>query len=60
MFKCYHCLSESVCWDCDYDCVDFGYEMEGIVQVFHCMNCGAEIEYVIPFNRRDDEDVDFA
>lgn len=31
----------------DYDFSDFGYEGEGIVQMCHCANCGAEIEYRI-------------
>lgn len=47
MFECFHCLSRSVVWDCDYDFGDFGLEGQGIVQVLHCANCGAEIEYYI-------------
>ena len=55
MFECFHCGSRSVIWDCDYDFADFGYEGEGIVQMCHCENCGAEIEYRIPTGGNDDE-----
>ena len=48
MYQCFHCLENSVVWECDYDFEDFGYEGEGIVQICHCNNCGAEIEYRIP------------
>ena len=48
MYECFHCLSKSVIWDCDYTFEDFGYEGEGLVQICHCVNCGAEIEYRIP------------
>ena len=57
MFECFHCLCRSVVWDCDYNFEDFGYEGEGIVQVLHCENCGAEIEYRVPMNE-DEEDKD--
>ena len=46
-----------VIWNCDYDFDDFGLDGDGIVQVFHCSSCGAEIEYYISFNE-DEEDVD--
>ena len=55
MYECFHCLSRSVIWDCDYDFSDFGYEGEGIVQMCHCANCGAEIEYRIRLDQ-DTED----
>jgi len=48
MYECFHCGARAVIWDCDYDFSDFGYDGEGIVQVCHCTNCGAEIEYTIP------------
>ena len=56
MFECYHCLSRSVIWDCDYDADDFGYDVDGIVQIFHCAECGAEIEYLIPFDKPEDNE----
>ena len=49
MFECFHCRERAVIWDNDFDFADFGYEDEGIVQCFHCMNCGADIEYRIKF-----------
>ena len=49
MFECCHCMNRSVIWDCDYTFDDFGYEGDGIVQIFHCASCGAEIEYRIEF-----------
>ena len=51
MFQCFHCLHNSLIWDCDYDFEDFDYEGEGIVQILHCSNCGAEVEYRINFNK---------
>ena len=50
MFQCFHCLHETVVWDCDYSFDDFGYDGDGIVQMLHCENCGAEIEYRIPID----------
>lgn len=57
MYQCFHCLTNSVCWDCDYSFEDFGYPGEGIVQICHCANCGAEIEYRIPIEMEEEEDV---
>lgn len=55
MYECFHCGSRSVIWDCDYDFSDFGYDGEGIVQMCHCENCGAEIEYRIFLSDPDEE-----
>ena len=55
MFECFHCLSKSVIWDCDYDFEDMGYDGQGIVHVCHCTNCGAEIEYRISTESEDNE-----
>lgn len=49
MFECFHCLHRSVVWSADYDYEDLGYEGEGIVQMLYCTNCGAEIEYRVPY-----------
>ena len=54
MYECFHCLSRSVIWDCDYDFSDFGYEGNGIVHICHCANCGAEIEYRIEIPESED------
>mgnify|MGYP003292066923 CR=1 FL=1 len=48
MYQCFHCLENTVHWECDYSFEDFSYEGEGIVQILECTNCGAEIEYRIP------------
>lgn len=56
MFECFHCLARAVIWDCDYNFEDFGYEGEGIVQICHCTNCGAEIEYRIFIGDQPDEE----
>ena len=55
MYECFHCGARAVIWDCDYSFEDFCYEGEGIVQVLHCTNCGAEIEYRIYLEDEDDE-----
>ena len=34
---------------------DYGYEGEGIVHICHCDNCGADIEYYVPYDNHDDE-----
>ena len=55
-YECFHCLSQGVIWDADFDFEDFGYEGEGIVHICHCANCGAEIEYRIPLGEEEDDD----
>lgn len=54
MYECFNCGHISVIWDCDFSFEDYGLEGEGIVQVLHCTNCGARIEYYIGFD--DDEE----
>lgn len=56
MFECFHCMTRSVVWQCDYSFEDFGYEGDGIVQILHCANCGAEIEYRIPLESEDEDE----
>lgn len=55
MYECFHCGAQAVVWDCDYDFQDFGYEGAGIVQMCHCENCGAEIEYRISLEESEGE-----
>lgn len=55
MYECFHCGHRSVIWDNDFSFEDFCYEGEGIVQICHCTNCGAEIEYRIPLNDEKDD-----
>ena len=47
MYECFHCGEQTVIWDSDYSYEEWGLEGEGIVQVLHCTNCGAEITYYI-------------
>lgn len=58
MYECFHCLQKSVIWDSDFDFSDLDYEGNGIVHFCHCTNCGAEIEYRVPFNNKEDENND--
>ena len=53
MYECFHCCTRSVIWDSDFSFEDFGYDGEGIVQVCHCENCGAQILYLIPIGEED-------
>jgi hypothetical protein len=56
MYQCFHCLSNSLCWDSDFDFEDFGYEGEGIVHILHCANCGAEVEYRIDLTKGEEDE----
>lgn len=56
MYQCFHCLEYAVIWDSDFSFEDFGYIGDGIVQMCHCTNCGAEIEYRIYLEDEDDAD----
>ena len=53
MYQCFHCLSESVIWDADFDYEDYGLEGCGVVHCLHCANCGAEIEYYCPISKEE-------
>ena len=57
MYQCFHCLHNTLVWQCDYDFSDFGYDGEGIVQILHCSNCGAEVEYRIEITEEDIEEI---
>lgn len=52
---CFHCGSTSVIWDNDYDYEDCGLEGYGIVHLLHCKDCGAEIEYRVPYVPKEEE-----
>lgn len=56
MFECFHCGCRSVIWDADFSFDEYGLDGEGIVQVCHCTNCGAEIEYRIAISDKEEED----
>lgn len=55
MYEYFHCGHRSVIWDADFDFEDMGYDGEGIVNICHCTNCGAFIEYRV---RTDEEEED--
>ena len=48
MYECFHCGEKSVYWQSDFSFEDYGMEVEGIIHVCHCGNCGADIEYFVP------------
>lgn len=54
-YQCFHCLSNTVVWNSDFDFEDFGYKGQGIVHICTCSNCGAEIEYRVPIKDDDDD-----
>ena len=56
MYECFHCGQRSVYWQNDFTFEDYGYEGKGIVHICHCGNCGADIEYYVPY---DDDELDW-
>lgn len=54
MYQCFHCLTDGVVWDADFTFEDYGLDGDGIVQVCHCTNCEARIEYYISSEDTDD------
>ena len=52
---CFHCGSDRIVWENDFDFDDYGYEGYGIVHVLHCQDCGAEIEYRVPYEPREED-----
>lgn len=47
MYECFQCLQKAVVWDADFSPEDYGIEGTGVVHDCHCLNCGAEIQYII-------------
>lgn len=47
-FYCPVCGCRTALWQSDYDAEDVGYEQPGIVQMFTCVHCHAEIEAYTP------------
>lgn len=54
MYECFHCLNRTAVWQADFDFEDFGYEGKGIVHVLKCQNCGADIEYRIRIDDKEE------
>ena len=55
MYECFHCGCRSVVWESDFSFEDYGFEGDGIVQVLHCENCGADIMYMIAEDNDEEE-----
>ena len=53
-YQCFHCLSNSVVWQSDFSFEDYGLEGDGVINVCHCANCGAHIEYYIPIGNEEE------
>lgn len=53
MYECFHCGERTVVWDSDFSYDDCGYDGDGVVTFLHCTNCGAQIEYAIPFGEEE-------
>ena len=49
-YGCFHCCSYGVVREGDFDFSDYGYEGKGIVHNCHCVNCGADITYLVPID----------
>ena len=47
---CPFCGKPTIIWDNDYDLQDVGYEDNGILSEYHCMNCNAWFEIGVPLN----------
>lgn len=48
-YTCFHC-GGTVVWDSDFsgDDVYGNGDVDGLVHMLHCDNCGADIQYYIP------------
>lgn len=55
MYECFHCGADEVIWQADFTFEDMGYEGNGLVHLCHCMNCGADIEYQIPYDTEEEK-----
>lgn len=53
MYRCFHCGEDAVVWCSDFSFDECGYDSDGIVQILHCTNCGADIEYRISLQEGD-------
>lgn len=55
MFQCFHCLNNTLVWQSDFSFEDLGYEGEGIIHYLICSHCGAEVEYKISLEEKEEE-----
>lgn len=54
MNYCYCCKSKII-WQSDFEISEFGGEDEGIVSVWSCPNCGADVYIVMKTEEDEDE-----
>ena len=47
MYECINCGAKSVSWQSDFTFDEYGFPGDGVVSVWHCNNCGADILYLI-------------
>lgn len=57
MCECCYCGKEIV-WDNNFSFEDCGIEGDGIVKMYHCNYCGAQIECKVPLGEEDDDQRD--
>lgn len=56
MYDCFHCGGEgTLVWDSDYNGDEYGEEDIDLVQVLHCTDCGAIVEYKIPKEKKEED-----
>ena len=52
---CLNCGEKSVIWDNDYSSEDIGYSFVGVVRMYHCTSCDADISYLINLEDKEKE-----
>lgn len=55
MYECINCGAKSVSWQSDFTFDEYGFPGDGVVSVWHCNNCGADILYLIHSGEEDEE-----
>lgn len=53
MDKCPNCGSDKMCWQNDFSFEDFGYEGDGIVSIWSCLDCETEVYIAVPIKESD-------
>ena len=48
MNECPYCKENTVGWYSDGNMTDFGFDKDGLLQIYKCGNCGAFIWVLIP------------
>lgn len=51
--SCFICGGHKVIWGNDWSFEDYGYEGEGIISTYSCMDCGAEYEVRNAFDEKE-------